>query len=126
VTGTGVTIVFTSSTGSHYATVSINGGANMNLTAPTTGPTAGIVFFGDRNAPIGTVYSFEGGATQVLQGALYLPRGDVSFAGGANTTTGCTKMIGYTVKFTGNSNFAIDCSGFGTKPIGQVFTRLLQ
>jgi Flp pilus assembly protein TadG len=126
VKGTGVTIVFTSSTGSNYATASINGGANIKLTAPTSGPTAGIVFFGDRKAPAGTVFKFEGGATQVLGGAIYLPRGDVSFAGGADTTTGCTKLIGNTIKFTGNSNFAIDCSGFGTKAIGAIVARLLQ
>ncbi|MFL5097894.1 MAG: TadE/TadG family type IV pilus assembly protein [Xanthobacteraceae bacterium] len=126
VKGTGVTIVFTSSTGSNYATASINGGANINLTAPTSGPTAGIVFFGDRKAPVGTVFKFEGGATQVFGGALYLPKGDVSFAGGADTTTGCTKLIGNTIKFTGDTNFALDCSGLGTKPIGTTLARLLQ
>src|SRR5437764_2984390 len=108
VKGTGVTIVFTSSTGSNYATASINGGANVNLTAPSSGPTAGIVFFGDRKAPAGTVFKFEGGATQVFMGALYLPKGDVSFAGGSDTTTGCTKLIGNTIKFTGDTNFALD------------------
>ena len=118
VKGTGVTIVFTSSTGSNYATASINGGANVNLTAPSSGPTAGIVFFGDRKAPAGTVFKFEGGATQVFMGALYLPKGDVSFAGGSDTTTGCTKLIGNTIKFTGDTNFALDCSGLGTKAIG--------
>jgi Putative Flp pilus-assembly TadE/G-like len=126
VKGTGVTIVFTSSTGSNYATASINGGANVNLTAPTSGPTAGLVFFADRKAPAGTVYKFEGGATQVFTGALYFPKGDVSFAGGADTTTGCTKLIGNTIKFTGNTNFALDCTGFGTKAIGTVVARLLQ
>ena len=126
VTGTGVTIVFTSSTGSDYASVSINGGATINLTAPTDGPTAGIVFFGDRKAPAGTVFKFEGGATQVFGGALYLPKGDVSFAGGSDTTTGCTKLIGNTIKFTGDTNFALDCSGLGTKAIGTTVARLLQ
>src|SRR5438105_3098474 len=44
-TGTGVTLVFTSSDGSKWATSTINGGASVNLTAPTTGATAGIVVF---------------------------------------------------------------------------------
>ena len=47
-TGTGVTLVFTSS-GNNYASATINGGATVNLTAPATGSTAGIVLFGDRN-----------------------------------------------------------------------------
>jgi Flp pilus assembly protein TadG len=46
--GTGVTLVFTSSTGQNYANAQINGGAAINLTAPTTGATAGIAIFGDR------------------------------------------------------------------------------
>ena len=37
-TGNGVTIVFTSSTGNQYADATINGGATVNITAPTTGP----------------------------------------------------------------------------------------
>jgi Flp pilus assembly protein TadG len=41
VKGTGVTIVFTSSTGSNYATASINGGANVNLTSPPLAPPPG-------------------------------------------------------------------------------------
>jgi hypothetical protein len=53
-TGTGVTIVLTSSTGSNYATFTIGNGATVTLSAPTSGATAGIVFFGDRNAPIAT------------------------------------------------------------------------
>jgi hypothetical protein len=50
----------------------------------------------------------------------------VSFAGGADTTTGCTKLIGNTIKFTGNTNFALDCSGLGTKAIGATIARLVR
>jgi hypothetical protein len=53
-TGTGVTIIFTSSTGKNWPTASINGGATVNLTPPTTGPTVGVVMFGDRDIPVGT------------------------------------------------------------------------
>src|SRR6266571_2914981 len=117
-TGTGVTLVFTSSTGHNYANATIGGGATINLTAPTTGDTAGIVIFGDRNMPAGTTFKFEGGASQIFGGALYLPKAAVSFSGGAGTSTGCTQLIANTVSFTGTSNFAIDCSGYGTKPFG--------
>jgi Flp pilus assembly protein TadG len=117
-TGTGVTLVFTSSTGHNYANATIGGGATINLTAPTTGATAGIAIFGDRNMPAGTTFKFEGGASQIFGGALYLPKAAVSFSGGAGTSTGCTQLIANTVTFTGTSNFAIDCSGYGTKPFG--------
>lgn len=124
--GNGVTIVFTSSTGSDYATAAINGGANINITAPDTGPTAGISFFGDRNMPTGTTFKFNGGATQVIGGAIYLPQGEVLFAGGASTTTGCTQLVGSTIKFTGDSNFALDCSGVGTGAIGTATAKLVE
>jgi putative Flp pilus-assembly TadE/G-like protein len=117
--GNGVTLVFTSSTGNNWATATINGGAVMNLTAPASGPTAGIVFFGDRRMPAGTAFKFEGGASQVLTGAIYVSKGAVTFSGGSATSAvGCTQLVADTITFAGNSNFALNCQGVGTKPFG--------
>jgi hypothetical protein len=123
--GTGVTLIFTSSTMTNWPTATINGGAIVNLIAPTSGPTAGIVMFGDRNIPAGTSFKFTGGGTQYLGGAIYVPTGAVSFAGGAGTTTSCTQLIADTVTFNGNSNFAINCDSFGTKQFGPAGVRLV-
>ena len=123
-TGTGVTIIFTSSTGSNYPTASINGGATISLTPPTDRSLAGVVMFGDRNVPVGTKFDFNGGATQYIGGAIYFPKGAVTFAGGAGTTASCTKLIADTIQFTGNSNFAIDCSALGVKAFGPMGIRL--
>jgi hypothetical protein len=125
-TGNGVTLVFTSSTGQNYATATINGGATINLTAPTSGQTQGIVLFGDRNMPTGTGFKFNGGASQYFGGAIYIPKGAVDFAGGANTSTGCTQLIGDTLTFTGNSNLSINCSGSKIKPIGTSLAKLVE
>jgi Flp pilus assembly protein TadG len=116
--GTGVTIVLTSSSGSSYADVKLAGGSTLNLTAPSTGTLSGIVFFGDRAAPKGTSYKFNGDSEQVYGGAVYLPEGDVQWAGGAGTSTSCTQIIGNTITFTGNSDVAVNCNGYGTKAIG--------
>ncbi len=124
--GNGVTLVFTSSTGSNYATATINGGATVDLTAPTYGPTQGIVMFGDRNMPLDTAFKFNGGASQTLGGAIYIPNGAVSFSGGANTSTGCTQVIGDTITFTGNSNLAINCGGYRTRALGSAAARLVE
>lgn len=121
--GDGVTIVFTSSTGSNYATATINSNSTVNLTAPTTGPTAGIVFFQDRNAPAGAAFTLNGGATQNFGGALYLSKAAVTFTGGSSTTgTGCTQLITDTIKFSGNSDFSVNCDGLGVKPLGSAAT----
>jgi Flp pilus assembly protein TadG len=125
-TGTGVTLVFTSSTGSNYASANINGGATINLEAPTTGPTAGLVAVGDKNMPVGTVFKFNGGSTQIFKGALDLPSAAVSFAGGSNANNACTQLVADTITFTGNSQFAVNCSGTGTKPIGAAVATLVE
>ena len=124
--GTDVTIVFTSSTGNNYSTANINGGATVDLTAPTTGPSAGIVFFADRNMPVGTTFKFEGGASQVFGGALYLPKGAVSFAGGSGTNQACTQLVADTIVFSGDSSFAVNCTGYGTKPLGAALAKLVE
>ncbi|MCI4680115.1 pilus assembly protein TadG-related protein [Rhodoblastus acidophilus] len=122
-TGTGVTIVFTSSTPSSpksYATANIAGGASINLTAPTSGPTAGIVLYGDRNMPVGTSFNLAGGSSQILTGVTYFPKGAVSFAGGASSFNGCSQVVGDTVNFVGNSGLATNCSSLGIKKIGAI------
>jgi Flp pilus assembly protein TadG len=124
--GDGVTIVFTSSTGHNYATADINGNANINLTAPTSGPTAGIVMFGDRDMPTGTAFKLDGGATQSFGGAIYLPKGAVDYAGGSNANAQCTQIVADTISFTGNSNLANQCSNYSTKAIGSAAASLVQ
>ena len=124
-TGTGVTLVFTQSNGS-YGQATINGGATVSLSAPTSGPTAGIVMFGDRNMPSGTDYKINGGSTQVFGGAIYLSKAHVSYDGGASASNACLQLIGRTLTFNGNSNLAIDCQNKGTKPIGSATAKLVE
>jgi Flp pilus assembly protein TadG len=119
--GSGVTLVFTSSNGSSYAAATINGNANVNLSAPPAGATSGvpgIVMFGDRNMPLSTTFTLNGGSTQKFAGAIYVSKGKIKFAGGANESGACTQIIADTITFIGNSNVAISCSGKGTRPLG--------
>ena len=124
VSGTGVTLIFTSSTGNNWATLTINGNANINLTAPIGGATAGLVVFADRGMPLGTSFKLNGGSTQAFGGAIYVPTGAISYSGGASTSASCTQIIGDTVTFTGNSSVAINCSSYPTKPFGSTSLRL--
>ena len=124
VLGNGVTLVFTSQNRNGYATASISGGATINLTPPKIGPTAGIVMFGDRGMPTGAAFKLNGGATQYLGGAIYLPKAAVDFAGGSSTSASCTQLIANTIAFTGNSKLLLDCNYYGTKPFSAVVVRL--
>jgi hypothetical protein len=124
-TGTGVTLVFTGS-GSNWGTASIGSNANINLSAPTSGSTQGIVLYGDRNMPVGTAFNLTGGASQTFNGAIYLPKANLSFAGGNGTTTSCTKIIADTITFTGTSNVQVNCSALGTANIGVQTAQLVE
>jgi hypothetical protein len=111
-TGTGVTIILTGS-GNDYATVTINGGADVDLTAPTSGDYSGIVFFQDRNAPSSGVNRFNGGSTTEFTGTLYFPNQEVQFTGGNTAGGGCTRIIALQIDFNGNADLDNECDGVG-------------
>ena len=92
----------------------------------STGPLAGIVIFGDRNTPQGTLYRFTGGTNQAFNGAVYLPEGQINYSGGATGANGCNQVIGDTVNFVGNTNLAVNCSGVGTTPVGTLTAKLVE
>ncbi len=110
--GSGVTLFLTGG-----ATLNINGGADVDLSAPTSGAYAGMLVFFDRaNTGSSTI---NGGSNFSMVGAIYGAKQNIAFSG--NTTGGsagkCTQVIGYTVDFTGNSGFDTDCSASGTTAI---------
>jgi hypothetical protein len=124
--GTNVTIVLTGS-GSNYANVSIGNGATVTLSAPTSGATAGVAFYGDRNAPTTTIPSiFGGGANMNITGALYFPTETVQFQNGISNPTGCTQLIAGIIQFSGGAQFSNNCAGTGTGSIGGGATTLVE
>ncbi len=123
----GTTIVLTSSTASGYATANVNGGASVSITAPTSGATAGLAFFQDRNAPTSGNNNLTGGATQNITGAVYFPNQNVTYAGGASTGgSTCSQLVAYTLKFSGNSNFNSNCGSAGTQTVGSTSNQLVE
>lgn len=124
--GTGVTIVLTSSTGSNYAKVVIGNGADVTLSAPTSGATAGLVFYGDRRAPASNSNDLEGGAQINITGAIYFPSQLVIFSNGISNPTGCTQLIAGRIQFKGGARFQNNCTGTGTSPIGGGASKLVE
>jgi hypothetical protein len=115
--GTGVTLVFTSSTGKNYATAKLTGGAILNIVAPNSGTMSGIAIYGDRNMPVGTQFDLRGGNSQAVGGAIDLPTAAVSWVGNATTLQPCTQLIADTIQFVGNSGLSNNCNGYGTKSV---------
>ena len=119
----GVTIVFANSTGNPGAPT-IGGGATVNMTAPTTGATAGIAMFqqrttctGNGNGNGGCPASLTGGGTQNVTGAIYFPNNQVNYAGGSSTGSQCTQIVADTINFTGGSTFNSNCQDTGAQTI---------
>jgi hypothetical protein len=102
--GAGVTIILTSKTAASdpasIAQLNLNGNATLNLTAPTTGPYAGILFYQDRRAvDNGGSNLINGNSGSTLQGAIYFPSQAISFT--RNTCpagSGVSPILGTRVK----------------------------
>jgi Flp pilus assembly protein TadG len=110
-TGTGVTFIFTSSTGGAVGSFNISGNGSVNLTAPATGPTAGIVFWVDKAATSGTTSSFTGNGNGNLTGAIYAPSSTVDYSGNGSSSNGCMQIVSNKVSFTGNATLSHYCTG---------------
>jgi Flp pilus assembly protein TadG len=131
---TGVTFILTNSAPgvNDYARVNYqgNGGGKLILTAPSSGPYGGLVFFQDRDAPSPTSSEidnstscgggskqnkFSGQAQIALTGALYFPSQTLCYAGGSITdsTNRCTQIIAYNLIFTGSPSIKSQCDGVG-------------
>ncbi|GAY20835.1 MULTISPECIES: pilus assembly protein TadG-related protein [Sphingobium] len=131
INGTGVTIILTSSNAannpSSIANVNINGGATLNLKAPTdlSDPYHGVLFYQDRRALDSGTNTINGNASSVLQGAFYFPGQAMSFSGTSGMTTDCVKMVGKRVTFIGNSNIVNQCKDTGVDKFTATLVKLV-
>ena len=111
VTGTGVTIVLTSSgLLSNLLNVDLGGllnGGVINLTAPSSGRYAGLVLFADPGATL-AILSLRGGTQNNFVGTIYAPYSTVLYLLSSGTKTGqCTRLIADTINFDlGSASFS--------------------
>jgi len=99
VTGNGVTFYVTGS----GAGVDFGGTSSATLSAPITGPLAGILFFGDRDLATNKEFAFKGGPTFHFEGTIYALTAEVRFAGHptAISPSPYTIVIAYRFTFNG-------------------------
>lgn len=107
--GEGVTIVFTNETaGGAYPSITINGSADLDLSAPTDGTYEGVLMHYDsRNT--GGSYHINGNSYSQLEGAFYFPRQHLTFNGNSEMDTACIQLVAYRLTFTGNTEINNDC-----------------
>lgn len=126
--GSGVTFILTSSTPadtSSFATVSMNGGAVVNLTAPTSGTYAGLLFYQDPRTPYGND-TINGNSVSTFQGGLYFPSRQLTFNGNTGMNTQCLQLVARTLVFSGNSSIQNTCpANSGAHAFDAIFVRLV-
>jgi hypothetical protein len=103
----------------------MNGNSQANLTAPSSGTYAGILFFGDRDNSGGD-NKINGNNASLLTGYMYFPSQNIDYQGNFSGIDGCTRVIASTITFTGSSTIddTEDCSdyGIGDVPVLQVIS----
>ncbi|WP_128892986.1 Tad domain-containing protein [Erythrobacter sp. HKB08] len=111
VVGEGVTIILTGNSSSNIAELKINGGAKLDLRAPTKLEDPdwyNILFFQD---PMGSSVEnvINGGSDLKFKGVVYLPNGNVRFNGNAGQNAECLLLVAHRVNFSGTSALDNDC-----------------
>ncbi|RYC23142.1 pilus assembly protein TadG-related protein [Ciceribacter ferrooxidans] len=96
--GSGVTLLLVNG-----AAAKLTGNGDIDLSAPTSGPYAGLLFFASRKTT-GLVHEITGNSESILQGNIYMPTGQLAFTGNSSVSGGCTQIVADQVVFTGNSS----------------------
>ena len=108
ISGSGVTIIFTGDT---PGGPKMNGNATINLSAPTTGPYAKMLFIQASNAATENGSTINGTAGSSFDGTMYFPKGQLTFNGTSGAMTKCAMIVSYTAIFAGNTNLQNSTTG---------------
>lgn len=103
-------------TGSN-AQLDVQNGSTISLTAPATGPMAGVLIYEDRNATLHNTHKFESRDAPTMLGTIYLPRGDLEIGvkggnGGAGVAIGSssawTVILARTISVSDNQQLTLN------------------
>jgi hypothetical protein len=111
VRGTGVTVFLTNG-----ATLDMEGGADVTLSAPTSGAYSGVLAYVDRSSPY-NVHKVNGNSSSTVNGAIYAASGKVQMNGTSTFGGGCTQIVALQIEFSGNAGIGVDCTGAGVRDI---------
>ncbi|HEY3777447.1 MAG TPA: pilus assembly protein TadG-related protein [Rhizomicrobium sp.] len=132
VNATGVTLVIggTALDGSGHAFYVGAGYSSVTLSAPTSGSTQNIAVIGPTSSSnTGSAVFTEGSTNTTIQGAFYMPYGNLSMSGAAsvgNASGQCLELIASQVSLSGGSALASSCSIPGVGISGSGVVSLVQ
>ena len=114
ITGTGVTIVMMGS-----SSITMNGNATIKLSAPTTGATSGILFWGDRANTASVSNKFNGtAAIRNSHGRALLPDPGRQLSRQLlRQRRTCMQVVAKTIQWSGNTSVKANCTAYGMKKL---------
>jgi hypothetical protein len=128
----GCTFILTSKTAStnpsSIGNVDFNGGAEIDLIAPSTGTYAGIAIYQDRRAEnCNNCNNINGNSNSSFQGAFYFPNQEMIFTGTSGMSTACVQMVARRVTFSGTAAVTNTCpAGSGASSFEGRSVRLVE
>ena len=109
----GCTFVLTSTTPNNansFATMDINGGAEVDLSQSTSGTYNGITIYRDsRAAASNQCCQINGNSNSTLSGAFYFPNDTLTFNGTSGMSLTCFQMVALRLSFSGNATITNTC-----------------
>lgn len=131
ITCNGCTIILSSSNAvsnpASIAGLEINGGAQLNMSAPQSGTYAGVLFYQDRRAPLLNDIRINGHASGSLNGAMYLPRAELRMNGSSGMNTQCFQLVARRLNFSGSMDIQNNCPpGGGSQAFSADVVRLVE
>ncbi|MCZ6605140.1 MAG: Tad domain-containing protein, partial [Alphaproteobacteria bacterium] len=102
ITGDGITL-YMAADNKISENININGGAQVDLTAPDDGPYKDILIFQSRDSDPNVTSQLTGGESMYLNGIVYAPNNQIKFAGGSELEGSKAMLIADTLDFVGTS-----------------------
>ena len=110
----GCTFVLTSTTPNNansFATMDINGGAEIDISQSTSGTYSGITIYRDRRAAASNqCCQINGNSNSTLSGAFYFPKDTLTFNGTSGMALSCFQMVALRLAFSGNAAITNTCA----------------
>lgn len=107
--------------------VTINAGAHVTMSPPTSGTYKDIVIYQDRRASYcANCNKINGDATSSIEGAIYMPTQEIQMNGNSGMSTACVQMVGWQVQFSGNTTITNTCPSGGPKAFDGSMVRLVE
>ncbi len=91
------------------ATLTFNGGATIQLSAPTSGIYEGILIFGDRDDDV--THKINGNSSSYYNGAIYTAGAHLLYNGSSAIAGGCVQLVSDTIRIDGDTTLNADCEG---------------